>query len=146
MRAFLVMLGLVAAVAPAWGQATPPRIRIVVHRFTTTPNDSSHRVLADDLGRLLVRALVADPAFQVMTGTRGPAGRGTDAQYAVIGSLVDLAGAGRVDIRVVDIAKVELVLKASVPIGGAPIALSVTAGVQRLAEQIHARLVVGGAP
>ena len=89
----------------------PSRIRVVVFQFVAAPNDSSHRALASTLSRALVDRLAADPTFLVMSHPRASrAGTGTgDAQYAILGAVSELQTGLRVDLRVTDIAHVQLV-------------------------------------
>ena len=90
--------------------ASPPQFRVVVFQFVAAPNDSLHRALAESLSRSLVRALVTDQTFQVLSHPRGSRnGTGNDAQYAILGSISELQTGMRVDLRITDIAHVALV-------------------------------------
>jgi hypothetical protein len=116
LRAGAVALSLMAAGRPAaraqdaTRPSPPPQFRIVVFEFTAAPGDSSHRALASSLSRSLVKALIADPTFQVLSHPRGTRnGTGNDAQFAILGAVSEQSTGLRVDLRITDIAHVALV-------------------------------------
>jgi hypothetical protein len=91
---------------PAYGQ-----IRIVVFQLESSAKDSAHRAQATFFSRALVRALVADTTFKVMSHprrTQDRTGATGDAQYGIIGSLVDKWDTLRIDLRIADIQHVQV--------------------------------------
>src|SRR5258706_8070348 len=79
----------------------PRQFRIVVFQFTAAPDDSTHRALATSLSGSLVKALIADPTFQVLSHPRGSRnGTGADAQYAVLGAISERQTGLRIDLRI----------------------------------------------
>ncbi|MBI4500506.1 MAG: hypothetical protein HY700_05035 [Gemmatimonadetes bacterium] len=123
----------------------PAAIRIVVFQFTTARSDSALRVVATAVARSLVATLVRDPAFVVMSNPRarqGAPGRaaGGNAQYAVIGSVAELRGMVRIDARLVDIERVQLLVRETLSLTGADSATVDRAGAQ-LAAWVRDRLV-----
>jgi TolB-like protein len=129
-----------------WAQTSgpPARIRLVVFQFNALPNDASHRGLAASVARSLVDSLSKDPALQLMSHPRG-ARTGSrssgDAQYAIIGTVAELPGRIRVDVRIADIQHVQVVAFESVNQPDAT-AVSIAASAKALAARIHDRLVL----
>jgi hypothetical protein len=112
----------------------------VVHQFVVTPGDSTHRALAGQLAWQLVKALNADSTFLVMGSTRDRTRPGSDAQYAILGALAVKDGSRRIDLRMVDIAKVELVARETMVMASAPLPLAVASVAQQMARQVHDHL------
>jgi hypothetical protein len=91
----------------------PPPARIVVYQFTS---ELGEQALASGLARSLVRALRAEPAFQVMSHPRAPLG-GQHAQFAVTGHVAGSAGRGmRVTVQLLEIDRVALLARETVVI------------------------------
>ncbi|MBI4420317.1 MAG: hypothetical protein HY560_05780 [Gemmatimonadetes bacterium] len=127
---------LVAAAAHAQdrpGSEPAAPIRIVVFQFTS---DSGSRTLASAMGRSLVRALAAQPAFQVMSNPRG-ARPGENAQYAVVGHVKASANRSvHVAVQLLEIERVQVATRDSVMIP-----FPVPAGaVQRAGEHVAGQL------
>ena len=99
--------------------ASAARIRIVVYQFTAATHDSNSAALARRVTRALVARLVADSAFEVL-GRPAPAPDSGSArqkpQYAIIGGVVIVGSEGRVDLRLLDIATVQMVTRKTVMI------------------------------
>jgi TolB-like protein len=125
LRAGALALGLLAWCRSAAEAQDPPRIapptrfRVVVFQFVAAPDDSAHRALAESLSRSLVKTLLTDQTFQVLSHPRGSRnGTGNDAQYAILGAVSELQAGLRVDLRVTDIAHVALVAHDSATLAG----------------------------
>jgi hypothetical protein len=103
------------AARAAHAQTAPARalnpIRIVVFQLGSEPKDSAHQAQASFFSRALVRALVADTTFKVMSHPRRSqdrTGATGDAQYGIIGTLVDRWDTLRIDLRIADIQHVQV--------------------------------------
>lgn len=120
-------LALAACLSPAALGAQAPqttpvppaaRIRIVVYQFTAATHDSNSAALARRVTRALVARLMADQAFEVLG--RAPAGDSGRAhpkpQYAIVGGVAIVGSEGRVDLRLLDIATVQMVTRKTVTI------------------------------
>ncbi len=136
----LALLLLFLAPAPLRAQAAGPahRIRIVVYRLTTAGFDPDDSLLVAGVERGLVRALAADSLFEVVDqpGESADPAR-PSAQYAIIGSMVLLGAQARVDLRVVDIANVQLLARPAVGLPLDAPEAPAAAGAQ-LARMVHA--------
>jgi len=126
--------------APALEAQAPPPIRIVVYRLQSAPA-AGDTMLARTVGRALVRSLIADSMFKVMdrpgASNEMTVPRPAPAQYAVIGSVAVKGAEARVDLRLVDIANVQLLVQPSVTIPDRSAPDAVTLAAAALARQIH---------
>jgi TolB-like protein len=118
-----------ALAACAWpaalGAQGPPttapaaRVRVVVYQFTSATQDSNSAALARRVTRALVARLVADSAFEVLgrpTSAADSAPARPKPQYAIIGGVVIAGSEGRVDLRLLDIATVQMIARKTVMI------------------------------
>jgi TolB-like protein len=146
MRLLSGRLALVLAVAPGSVEAQSTaadtsRVRIVVFQFEAMPNDSAHRALAATFSRTLVRAFVADTALKVMTHPRASQDRTAagNAQFGILGGMVEREGQVRIDLRIADIAAVRLVWRDTSSVGDTT-AQSLAAVAAELAGRVRERL------
>lgn len=145
LRAVLVA-ALTLLAAPALAQqaaAAGGRVRIVVFQFGIAPNDSGHRVIASSFSRALVRALAGDSALHVMSHPRAsedPSRPPGNAQYGILGAMIERADGLRVDLRIADIEGVRVVWRDTSSVTDTTlVALGETA--RALAGRVHDRLV-----
>ena len=125
--------------------AYPAPLRIVVFQFTIPASDPGLGPLANGVAQSLVRNLTRDSAFRVMSkprADRAPPGRpaARNAQYAVIGSVSRSQDAIRIDTRLLDIERVQLLARQTLSLNGADVTPASLAGAQ-LASWVHQRLV-----
>jgi TolB-like protein len=132
-----------AAEAQSPAAADTSRVRIVVFQFEAVPNDSAHRVLATIFSRALVRAFVADTALKVMTHPRASrdGSAAGNAQYGILGGMVEREGQVRIDLRIADIAAVQLVWRDTSSVGDTT-AQSLASAALALAGRVTERLTV----
>ena len=127
--------------APALEAQAPPRVRIVVYRLQAASTAPADTMLARTVGRALVRSLIADSMFQVMdrpgASNEMTVPRPPTAQFAVIGGVAIRGAEARVNLRVVDIANVQLLVQPSVIIPDRSAPDAVTLAAAALARQIH---------
>jgi hypothetical protein len=108
--ALFVLPAALAAQAPA-----TRRIRIVVYQFTPAAQDSTSSALARRTTRALVARLSVDSAFEVL-GRPDSTARRPRPQFAIIGSVVIQGRDGRADLRVLDLANVQVITRKTVAI------------------------------
>ena len=140
--ALLLVLAGPSALAQAPGAASPP-VRIVVYQFTIAKNDAELGMVGSAITRAMVQQLAGDPAFLVMSHPRAERNRsGTargNAQYAVVGGIAERNRMVRIDARIVDVEKVQLVVRETLSLSDTDPQLVKTAAA-RLADWVHQRL------
>ena len=128
------------AQAPA-AVATP--VRIVVYQFTIAKDDAELGMVGSAITRAMVQQLAGDPAFLVMSHPRADQNRSGiargNAQYAVVGGVSARNGMVRIDARIVDVEKVQLVVRETLSLRDTDPRLVKTAAA-RLADWVHQRL------
>jgi TolB-like protein len=146
LRSALIALPFLAAAGHAQ-TAGPPRdagrMRIMVYQFRYSPADSSHRALASTLAQLLAWGLGRDSAFRLMTDPRArrdPSRPRADVQYAVVGAVTDAAGKLTVDMRLLDVQRVHLLLRESLPLEGKD-SISIAAAGRTLSTWVHDQMM-----
>lgn len=109
--ALFVLPAALAAQAPA-----APRIRIVVYQFTPAAQDSTSSALARRTTRALVARLALDSAFEVLGRSTDSTARRPKPQFAIIGGVVIHGRESRADLRVLDLANVQVITRKTVAI------------------------------